>query len=290
MAPEGASLPSEEIAALVALLRIGARPAIVYAERLEETGSAQAILDEERGLLSSQLLDDAAAEIASWQGAGIRLVTVLDPDYPANLRVVYDRPPLLFVRGRLDPGDIRSVAVIGSRRASPTGRERARMITACLVDAGHTVVSGLASGVDTVAHVTALDQRGRTVAVIGTGLNGAYPPQNAALQERVAAEGAVVSTFWPETGPARRNFPLRNALMSGLALATVIVEAAPTSGARTQARAALAHGRSVLLAASLLEQPWARELAARPGVHIVRSLSELEAVIAGLSATDALMP
>jgi DNA processing protein len=110
------------------------------------------------------------------------------------------------------------------------------------------------------------------------------------LQERIAAECAVVSSFWPETGPARRNFPLRNAVMSGLSLATIIVEATQTSGARTQARAALAHGRPVLLAAKLLEQPWAQDLAARPGVHVVQSLHELEEALAALSSTDALVP
>jgi DNA processing protein len=128
------------------------------------------------------------------------------------------------------------------------------------------------------------------VAVVGTGLQHAYPPQNATLQERIAAECAVVSSFWPETGPVRRNFPLRNAVMSGLSLATIIVEATQTSGARTQARAALAHGRPVLLAAKLLEQPWAQDLAARPGVHVVQSLHELEEALAALSSTDALVP
>jgi DNA processing protein len=164
------------------------------------------------------------------------------------------------------------------------------VITEHLVDLGYTVISGLAAGLDTIAHVTALDRGGRTVAVIGTGLSYAYPPQNAGLQERIAGEGAVVSQFWPDTGPARPNFPLRNAVMSGLALATVIVEAGQTSGARTQARAALAHGRPVLLAATLLEQPWAQGLASRPGVHVLRSLRELQDVLDELSATGALVP
>jgi DNA processing protein len=167
--------------------------------------------------------------------------------------------------------------------------DRARSITRHLLDAGYTIVSGLAAGIDSVAHETALQRRGRTVAVIGTGLQHAYPPQNTKLQERIAAEGAVISQFWPETRPARQNFPLRNAVMSGLAIATVVVEATHKSGARTQVRAALAHGRPVLLAADLLDQTWAREVAARPGIYVIRSLSELDEVLARLSVSATLV-
>jgi DNA processing protein len=196
---------------------------------------------------------------------------------------------LLFMMGRLEPSDARSIAVIGSRRAPPAGLRRARAIAERLVDAGHTIVSGLAAGVDTAAHVSALQRRGRTIAVVGTGLHHVYPPQNAALQQRIVAEGAVLSQFWPEAGPSRQNFPLRNAVMSGLALATVVVEATQTSGVRTQVRAALAQGRPVLLASSLLEQPWARETAARPGVRVFRSVDELDEVVGRISSIDALV-
>ena len=115
-----------------------------------------------------------------------------------------------------------------------------------------------------------------------------YPPQNAELQRQIAVDGVVVSQFWPDAGPVASNFPLRNALMSGLALANIVVEATRMSGARTQARAALAHGRPVLLLSPLLDQDWARELAARPGVHVFRSLSELDDV-GRLISTDALV-
>jgi DNA processing protein len=164
----------------------------------------------------------------------------------------------------------------------------ARRIAEHLVASGYTIVSGLAAGIDTAAHAGALAEGGRTLAVVGTGLRHAYPPQNASLQRRIAAEGAVISQFWPNTRPDRRTFPLRNALMSGLALATVGVEATRTSGARTQVRAAAAHGRPVLLAGQLLDQPWARDFADRPGVHVFRSLPELDDVVASLSSTDRL--
>jgi DNA processing protein len=283
--------PAEELdaAALVALLRSPKRPREAYADLVEETGSAQPILREEQGLLVAELLDAAARDVAQWEAQGFRLVTVLDPDYPENLRAVYDRPPLLFVLGRLEHRDRQSVAVIGSRRASPDGLARARTVAEALVASGYTIVSGLASGIDTSAHRAALAAGGRTIAVIGTGLQRAYPRQNASLQRRIGAEGAVISQFWPDTRPSRENFPLRNALMSGLALATIVVEATHTSGARTQARAALAHGRPVVLASKLLDQRWARDLAARPGVYVIRSLPELRDVIGRLSSTDELV-
>ena len=281
--------PELEVAAVVALMRSGRQPSAVYADLVEEAGSARPVLDEEQGLLAPQLLDEAAGDVARWARQEIRLVTVLDPSYPDNLRVVFDRPLLLFVFGGIEPGDCQSVALIGSRRASAAGLAAARTIASHLAVSGYTIVSGLAAGIDTAAHTETLAAGGRTIAVIGTGLHHSYPPQNASLQRRIAAEGALISQFWPDTGPDPHNFPLRNALMSGLALATVVVEATHTSGARTQVRAALAHGRPVLLAGKLLDQQWARDAAARPGVYVFRSLPELDEVIASVSSADELI-
>jgi DNA processing protein len=281
--------PGVEAAALVALLQAGRRHPTDYANLVDEAGSAQAILEEEHGLLAGELRDSAALDIASWSQEGMRLLTLLDPDYPANLRAVHDRPPLVFLAGQLESRDVQSVAVIGSRRPSQAGLQRARAIAEHLVTAGYTIVSGLAAGIDTAAHETALQRDARTVAVIGTGLRHSYPPQNAGLQRQIATQGAVISQFWPDTGPSRLTFPLRNAVMSGLALATVIVEASQSSGARIQARLALGHGRPVLLPRALLEQPWARELAQRPGTHVIDSLTEVAAVVKRLSSTDTLV-
>ncbi|MGI8411037.1 MAG: DNA-processing protein DprA [Solirubrobacteraceae bacterium] len=296
--------PLAEAAALVVLLRGGKRRWNVYAELVEERGSAVAVLEEEKQPQTSlfpaasdslggadspecvdyaSLLDSATAEIASWQAAGMQLLTVLDPDYPDNLRSVHDRPPLIFIAGRLRATDAKSVAVIGSRTASPRGKRAARAIAEHLVDCEYTVVSGLAAGIDTVAHCATLERGGRTIAVIGTGLTRTYPPQNAALQRQIAARGAVVSQFWPTAPPTRRSFPMRNAVMSGLTVGTVVVEASLRSGARTQVRLALAHGRPVLLLESLLEQPWASECAARPGAHVIRTPADITAVLERLS-------
>ncbi len=278
---------SSETAALVALLRSGRRPPPHYSALVEEAGSAQVVLEDEHGLLAPELSAAAADELRGWSAQGLHITTVLDRDYPENLRTVHDRPPLIFIAGRLHPEDTRAVAVIGSRRASPDGLERARTLTKALVDSRYTIVSGLAAGIDTAAHMTALEGGGQTVAVIGTGLEHSYPAQNADLQRRIADEGAVVSQFWPEAGPSRQTFPARNAVMSGLSLATVIVEASQTSGARIQARHALGHGRPVLLISSLLDQPWARQLSERPGTHVIASPAEAIAVVNRVASTEA---
>ena len=276
---------SPETAALVALLQAGDKPPHVYSDLVESAGEARAVLEAEQGLLAGQLIEVAAGEAEVWQQAGIRVVTVLDPDYPDNLRAVHDRPPLIFIAGQMIVADSRSVAVIGSRRASDEGVGAARALAKHLVQAGFTVISGLAVGIATAAHTAPLVAGGRTLAVIGTGLRRFYPAENADLQREIARRFAVVSQFWPDASPPRQSFPKRNALMSGLALATVVVEAHERSGARTQARLALAHGRPLLLREAVLKQEWARALANRPGVHVVSSPDEVVDVVERLSST-----
>lgn len=279
-----------EAAALVGLLRSrdgdgAARSWQAYAEQVEERNSARSLLEEKQGLLAGELLEAAQAAIQRWKADGVDVVTVLDDDYPANLRVAHDRPPLIFVAGRLIPDDWRSVAVVGSRRASDAGLNAARKISQHLSEEGYAVVSGLAAGVDTAAHTAALARGGRTIAVLGTGLEHCYPAANAPLQRKLAAEHAVVSQFWPDSPPTRHSFPMRNAVMSGMTLATVVVEASYTSGARLQARLALGQGRAVFLLAPLLSQRWAQELARRPGTQVVSSAREITAALARLHAT-----
>ena len=285
---------------MVALLRTGRRPWVEYAALVEERGNATAVLEEELGSPGGQgtllpglaatfdvLIENAGYDVDRWAAQGIRLVTVLDSDYPPNLRAVHDRPPMVFVAGTLAERDAKSVAVVGARKATPSGVEQATRIAELLVDHDYTVVSGLAAGIDTASHATALRRQGRTIAVIGTGLARAYPPQNAQLQRAIANKCAVVSQFWPDSPPTRRSFPMRNAVMSGIALATVVVEASHTSGARTQARLALAQGRPVFLLASLVErQPWAKQCAARPGTHVVDKPEQITNAVDRLMTSD----
>jgi DNA processing protein len=295
---------------MVALLRTGRRPWVEYSDLVEELGSAAAALEHEAGsgqepsgqttLLPNpnrdtntnpeHLLIQAKADLDRWDDQGMRLVTVLDPGYPPNLRAVHDRPPILFIAGRLTAQDANAVAVVGARKATPHGLEQATQIAEHLTETGYTVVSGLAAGIDTAAHTSALARNGRTLAVIGTGLNRSYPPENHALQLKIANHCAVVSQFWPDAPPTKRSFPMRNAVMSGIALATVVVEASETSGARTQARLALAHGRPVFLTDTLVErQPWAQQIAQRPGTHIIRNPAEITDAVGRITAPGSLV-
>jgi DNA processing protein len=278
-----------ETVALVALLRLGRRSWHEYGQLVERGGSAAELLQRELSSHGRQttllpvdpapLLDRATAEVERWQADGIAVSTVLDENYPRNLRDVDDRPPFLFVAGSLEARDERAIAVIGAREASPEGLELSSAFAAHFVGAGYTVISGLAAGVDTAAHEAALRNGGRTLGVIGTGLRHSYPPQNAGLQQRIAAQAAVVSQFWPESPPTRASFPMRNAVMSGLSRGSVVVEASDRSGARVQARLALAHGRPVFLLRRLLDQPWARELSATVGVHVVDTPAQVVGLI-----------
>lgn len=271
----------------VGVLALMARRSIPWnrlAGEIEEEGSALALLSrlegDEPGRLFSVderrlTLDQLEEQVHVWEDEGIALMTVLDERYPPNLRMTHDRPPALFVRGKLIEADGRSVAVVGTRRATPAAREQARSIAEALVAAGYAVVSGLAAGIDTAAHRGALEASGRTVAVIGTGLREVFPKENAPLQEQIGREFAVVSQFWPGQGPRKWTFPQRNAVMSGFARATVVVEASQTSGARMQARLALEHGRPVFLMRSLLEHAWARGYSERPGTYVVEEGAEV---------------
>jgi DNA processing protein len=204
------------------------------------------------------------------------VVTVLDDHYPANLAQVFNRPPFLFLRGRLVPGDERSVAIVGTREPSDAGRSTAQDLAWALADAGVTVVSGLARGLDTDAHTAALAAGGRTIAVLGSGIRQLYPPENADLARSIGRSGAVVSQFWPDAPPSRTSFPRRNVVTSGIALATLVVEAAATSGARMQARLAREHGRPVFLADSLARsEAWASALVDQGGATVVGGVRDL---------------
>lgn len=275
---------TRERAAVLALLARRHVPWNRLAGEIEEEGSALALLERLESHASDQLfavddgkvtLDQLEGHVEAWEHEGINLVTVLDPAYPVNLRMTHDRPPALFVRGQLVDRDERSVAVVGTRTATGAGIDQAKAIARALVEAEYVVASGLAAGIDTAAHTGALEAEGRTIAVIGTGLREAFPKANAALQERLGRESAVISQFWPGQGPRKWTFPQRNAVMSGLARATVVVEASHTSGARMQARLAVEHGRPVFLLRSLLEHKWAQQFEGRPGVYVVDEGSEV---------------
>jgi DNA processing protein len=181
-----------------------------------------------------------------------------DAEYPALLLAVPTAPATLHVRGALLEGDALAVAVVGSRRATPYGLEVAETLAADLAARGVTIVSGLARGIDTAAHRGAVRVGGRTIAVLGSGVDVVYPAENARLAEEIVARGALVSQFAPGTPPLPHHFPTRNAVIAGLSLAVVVVEAAERSGSLITARLAAELGREVLATPGRVTAPESR--------------------------------
>lgn len=200
-------------------------------------------------------------ELKRLEQLGISVIALVDREYPINLTLVHDAPPLLFVDGSFDDRDRRAVAVVGTRAASSEGLHLAGVISADLVAQRYTVVSGLAKGIDAAAHASALNNGGRTIAVFGTPIETVYPAAHKTLAKQIARTGACVSQFLPSARTGRWSFPARNLTGSGMSLATVVVEASESSGARHQAQAALRHGKRVFLIESLVTaQPWAQHM------------------------------
>ncbi|HLF01434.1 MAG TPA: DNA-processing protein DprA [Anaerolineales bacterium] len=185
---------------------------------------------------------------ADVEAAGFKALCWDDADYPRRLREIDNPPPVLFLRGALTEADDWAVAIVGTRRATLYGKEAARELAAALASAGVTIVSGFARGIDAAAHVAALEAGGRTIAVLGSGLDKLYPPEHATLGERILATeagGALVSDYPLGTPPDAANFPPRNRIISGLSLGTIVVEAGEDSGALITAEFAMEQGREV---------------------------------------------
>lgn len=188
---------------------------------------------------------DLDAELERAARAGVGLVTIEDAGYPELLRAAPGAPPLIYVRGSLDQIDDWALAVVGTRSPTTYGREATNRLVTELAAAGVTIVSGLALGVDTIAHTTALEAGGRTLAVLGSGVDLPYPQRNQRLAERIAASGALISDYPLGTQPVAGNFPPRNRIISGLSRGTLVVEAGAKSGALITVNFALEQGREV---------------------------------------------
>lgn len=257
---------SEELVTLVALLRYGSfrTSQMALRQRLIDGDSPSLILAEDPN--SELIYDRAVSDVDQWITSGERPLSWLDSDYPQQLREVHDFPPVIFVRGKLAQPD-NGICIVGSRKAGQAAIEAAAQIAHLVVDKNWTVVSGLAEGIDTAAHTETLNRGGRTVAVIGNGINCYYPPQNRGLQHAIEDRGLVISQFWPGTSPKKYSFPMRNAVMSAYASATIIVSAKENSGTRHQAKQAAAHGRPLVVSRAVYENTtWARKLVDDPNV------------------------
>jgi len=198
------------------------------------------------------------AEMEKLERYGIKVLTWHDTDYPSRLKEIYDYPPVLYVRGSLLPEDEWCLAVVGTRRATVYGRQVAEEIVADLARSRITIVSGLARGIDSIAHSSALDNGGRSIAVFACGLDVVYPAENANLARRIMQQGALISEYPLGTKPKAENFPRRNRIMSGLSLGVLVVEAGETSGAMITARLALEQNREVFAIPGSILSPASR--------------------------------
>ncbi len=196
------------------------------------------LLEVRKGVDLEKLWDKITAQ-------GIKILTWKDELYPPRLKEIEQPPPVLYVRGEILAEDHFAVSIVGTRKVTPYGRQVAEELSAFLAANGITVISGLARGVDAVAHSAALKAGGRTVAVLGSGVDRIYPPENRALAEQMMSRGAVISDYAVGTPPDASNFPPRNRIISGLSLAVVVIEAGETSGALITAEFAAEQGREI---------------------------------------------
>ena len=218
----------------------------------------------------------AEEEVVRAGKLGVAIVTSDDPLYPKNLLNIYDYPPFLYVKGTLCPEDV-PVAVVGSRLASPYGRYTTERISRELALKGIVVVSGLARGIDAAAHRGALAGKGRTIAVLGSGLDVIYPPENEKLAEAIAANGALLTEFPFGTPPNSPNFPARNRIISGISLGVVVVEAGEKSGSLITARLAAEQGRSVFAVPGAIESAGSRgtHRLIRQGAKLIENVEDI---------------
>lgn len=222
-------------------------PEAVFRARRDELKAVEGLRAEAvRNILSFDALAAGKAELERVEKMGSEVVILHDERYPENLKNIYDPPPLLYMKGSLYESDRGAVAIVGSRDPSEYGKKATTRIGMDLARAGITIVSGMARGVDSAAHRATLKAGGRTIAVLGSGIDVIYPPENRNLYEEIIQKGAVLSPFPVGTKPERGNFPARNRVISGLSLGVVVIQATkPDSGALITARHALEQGREV---------------------------------------------
>jgi len=207
----------------------------------------------------------------------VEILSLRDPLYPERLRTIYDPPVLLFVRGQWDRADFPAIAVVGTRRATSYGRQISEWFARDLAGYGLTVVSGAARGVDTAAHRGALRSSGKTIAVLGCGIDVCYPRENRDLLEEIAASGAVISEYPPGTEPDSWRFPARNRIISGLSMGVVVIEAPEDSGALITVDFALEQGREIFAVPGNIDSGRSRgcHRLIKEGAHLVENPKEI---------------
>ncbi|MGL4595731.1 MAG: DNA-processing protein DprA [Thermoguttaceae bacterium] len=266
---------------------------LTYRRLIQQFGSSSAILDASRSdlscfdflkkdtcanILSARKTLDSQTVIDSCERENIAIVSMQDSNYPESLRTIFDPPPILYIRGTILPQDAFSIAVIGTRRLTMYGKRQTTRLSAALSKSGFTIISGLAHGIDTAAHRAALDAKGRTLAVLGSGLCDVYPSENRELsQQIVESGGAVLSEYPPHHPPATWTFPQRNRIVVGLSLGVLVIEAPIKSGAMISARMAGEQGRDLFAVPGPIESEQSRgtHQLIRDGAYLVESVDDI---------------
>jgi DNA processing protein len=283
---------SPDIENWLKLLRADGVGPVTFVKMLKHFGSAERVLGASvselakidgigfktaERIASSRDKFDAGAELELARKLGIWLVNLADERYPPVLKRIYDPPPVLYVKGSLSRQDNLAVSIVGSRHCSLYGQEQASRFAHFLGSAGFTICSGMARGIDTAAHQGALSAGGRTIAVQGCGLARIFPPENKKLLEMIAESGACVSELPLQAEPLAVNFPPRNRIIAGLSLGTIVVEAAPRSGALITAKAALDYDREVMAVPGKIDSPLSRgaHQLIKQGARLIESVEDI---------------
>jgi DNA processing protein len=250
--------------------------AVLRASRseLEAAGLGAAVA---QSLASGCAFEDAASQQEKLAEAGATLVPVTDSRYPPLLRDIYDPPPLLFVRGRVELMETLMIAVVGTRRPTPYGITAATRLSRDLAEAGLTIVSGMARGIDTAAHRAALEAGGHTIAVFGCGIDQVYPAENRKLAEEIASRGLVISEFPMGAPPYPQNFPVRNRIISGISVGVLVVEGGEYSGSAITAKLAAEQNREVFAVPGNITQKtsWGPNLLIKQGAKLVQEWNDV---------------
>lgn len=216
-----------------------------------------------------KLIDDLASH-------DVQMILCCEADFPVEILDAKPIPPFLFYKGTMQPNDSNGIAIIGTRKASDPALKAAEKFAQELAEAEVPVISGLASGIDTAALRGSLTANGRTIAVIGTGIDRYYPPENHNLQDEISEKGLLISQFLPGASPTKKSFPMRNAIMSAYASASLVIQADDRSGARLQARVAGEQGRQVFLYDPIMKhESWAQEAVQKGKAKFVNTLQDI---------------
>jgi DNA processing protein len=267
---------------------LGARTAVQLLERFHtpqalfqasvaELEAAGAPPGAARNLSSGCAFEDAVTQQQRMALCGARLVPITSPVYPRRLRQIYDPPPILYIRGRAELLDTLGIAIVGTRRPTAYGTAVAARLSQDLSQAGLTIVSGMARGIDTAAHKAALEAGGNTIAVFGCGVDELYPAENRRLAAQLAESGLIVSDFPMGTPPYPQNFPTRNRIVSGLSAGVVVVEGGQYSGSAITARLASEQGREVFAVPGNVtsKQSWGPNLLIKQGAKLIQDWNDV---------------